>query len=224
YWAWKNTKHDYYGLCHYRRYFDFRGGKAPYILGDFPTVNCLTRLGYSDLDYVMADCDIVVPTPEDFGVTAYEHYKEGAEHFISDLDTVVSLIKKHTPEYAMACDLYLNGKDVITGNMAIFTDKYMDMYCNWLFMILQQFDMVCNKEGYGRESMRVNGYLAERMLGIFVAKLKQEGEARIAEFPKKFYLGYGTKLSQIKARIVYNMLPPNSNRRKLVRKIYKKSK
>ena len=23
YWAWKNTDADYYGFCHYRRYFDF---------------------------------------------------------------------------------------------------------------------------------------------------------------------------------------------------------
>ena len=23
YWAWKNADADYYGFCHYRRYFDF---------------------------------------------------------------------------------------------------------------------------------------------------------------------------------------------------------
>ena len=23
YWAWKNTDYDYYGFCHYRRYFSF---------------------------------------------------------------------------------------------------------------------------------------------------------------------------------------------------------
>ena len=28
YWAWKNVEADYYGLCHYRRYFSFSDSPA----------------------------------------------------------------------------------------------------------------------------------------------------------------------------------------------------
>ena len=29
YWAWKNVEADYYGFCHYRRFFSFNPDKLP---------------------------------------------------------------------------------------------------------------------------------------------------------------------------------------------------
>ena len=43
YWAWKNVEADYYGLCHYRRYFSFADEKLPVCEGNWAVFDILEK-------------------------------------------------------------------------------------------------------------------------------------------------------------------------------------
>ena len=69
YWAWKNLEADYYGLCHYRRYFCFDGVDRP--ANDHLQVETDSLSDFSFRDYqinneelireAIRECDIVTP-------------------------------------------------------------------------------------------------------------------------------------------------------------------
>ncbi len=224
YWMWKNVASDYYGLCHYRRYFDFRGGAVPYKLANMPTEKCLAKLGYSKVSDIMAGCDVVLPVPEDFGVKVYEHYVSAPYHHKKDIDLAIEIIYELYPDYKSAVAQYLDGDKCYTGNMAIFSGKQMDSYCTWLFSILTEFDKRCDKSGYSKQELRVNGYLAERLLGIYITYLAKDKSIVIKHYPKVHFLGFGSFKQKLATRVQYLILPPNSKRRVLVRRFVMKNK
>ncbi len=116
---------------------------------------------------------------------------------------------------------YFNGNKNYTGNMVVLNAKYMDMYCKWLFEILLKFDAISDKTAYTKQAMRVNGYLGERLLGVFITKLRKDNVAVIKEYPKVHFLGYTKAFKNILTRLQYFLLPPNSKRRIFVRKFFK---
>ena len=87
-------------------------------------------------------------------------------------------------------------------------------YCGWLFPILEEFDHQADTSGYSAQERRVDGYLAERLLGIYAYAHQT---LRMLELPKVHFVE-NTK-ERIEKRIINLFLPPGSVRRSQVKAI-----
>ena len=110
YWAYKNLKADYIGLCHYRRYLD---------------INNIDINKY----------DVILPKKRHYYIeTVYSHFKHA--HGSKPLDIVEEVIEEIYPEYAESYKKQMNKSSLHLYNMFIMKyDIFID-YCDFLFDIL----------------------------------------------------------------------------------------
>ena len=90
-------------------------------------------------------------------------------------------------------------------------------YCSWLFPILEEFDCRVDVSTYGPQERRVNGYLAERLLGVYVTKRKMEGNVRIGELPRVHFIPDAS--DRRKKQLEMALLPAGSRRRAWVKAV-----
>lgn len=238
YWAWKNCELDYYGLFHYRRYLILSKGmmndyriskcKTPYKIYKEPNIETLTRINdnHEEIQKLIEQYDIIMPISEDMHTSVYEHYTYAPNHRKQDIDIIVRIIKEEFPEYIEAMEKYLNGNEHYFGNIFICKKEILDNYCNWLFTILAKYDTQKNTKGYNEQELRVNGYLAERLLGIYYTWLKETNpQLRWAEVPRAHFEQLGnSRMTYYKKRLINVFLPPSSKIRMKVKKIKSKLK
>ena len=159
YWAWKNYRAlgnpDYIGLSHYRRLFN---------------------LNKVNLDFA----DIFVAEKWISDKNAYEQFITA--HGNEDLDKAIQIIKEEYPSYNLAMETYLNQHQLHMFNMFIMKKELFFHYAEWLFNILHKLDKKLDYTNRTHQSLRVLGYIAERLLGIFVFKQIEEG-LKIGEIP-----------------------------------------
>lgn len=218
YYAWKNVSSaDYYGFCHYRRFF--APGAAtprPYIVrGDTGDLTAL--LGSREqLERLISEYDIIAPRSEDMGLPVVEHYCTSAHHFSEDLQLFRDILNSNAPQLTRAANEYLSQNRQYFCNMFIMDREHFNEYCTILFPALAEFDRRKIRHGYFQAD-RTDGYLGELFTGIFITWAKECG-ADIFEVPR---LDTGCSM---KKRLGYTLLPPESKRRFLVKRIVKSFK
>lgn len=209
YWAWKNARADYYGFFHYRRYlYPDQGAKGPYRIEGTPTPALLDRLGYGQFPELIFQYDLILPKGEDMHLPVREHYAKAPFHHGKDLTLAESIIEEKYPEYKAAAEAYLSGSRCYFGNILVMRREVFFEYCGWLFSILEEFDRRADVSGYGPQERRVNGYLAERLLGIWA---RAHTELRILELPRVHFVE--DPMERYKKRAINFLLPPGSVRR-----------
>lgn len=225
YWAWKNENADYYGFFHYRRYFSFnRKIKRPYVITAKPDDYTLQYHGFdpNNMEEIINCYDVILPVPENMYVSAYNHYKDSKNHNIVDLKMVKDIIEENYQDFSSAADEYLNSTRLYFCNMFIMRKAIFNDYCNWLFNILTEFDKRKDFSGYNSKEMRVNGYLAERLLGIYCTWLKKNEVTKIGYLPRIHFEAFAGETDNFrKMKMIYNLLPPGTIRRSIVKKIFK---
>lgn len=168
YWLWKNSEpSDVYGLSHYRRFFAgtlaHPGGKRV--------------LGSADVAQAMAGVDIIVGRRRWYGVeTIRSHYANA--HHAKDLDLTREVIEQSYPDYLEAFDTVMSRRSLSLYNMALMRADVFEDYCTWLFTILDQVHARIDMTGYSDADKRVVGYLAERLLNVYVLKHSAEHVVR----------------------------------------------
>lgn len=217
YWAWKNVQADYYGFFHYRRYlYPDIHAKQPYQLAQSPSANLLNRLNYDSFAGLIRDYDLILPKSENMHVPVRDHYAAAPFHDAGDLRLLENLIRRDTPEYAAALHAYLSGTNCYFGNIFIMKRPVFRSYCAWIFSLLAEFDRYVQKGCVSPQAQRVDGYLAERLLGIYAAAFRAGGGGKLLELPRIHFERCPKKMW--KRRTLNLVLPPGTRRRALIKK------
>lgn len=170
YWIWKNCHADIVGLFHYRRYLNFKTSdtKSFHVPADFTEKYGLTP---ACIQNALADCDLIVPrASKPTEVSVYDYYRNA--HVVSDLDLVLDIIRDKYPDTYVAAEQALkNTSQMYLGNILIAKKEIFDLYAAWLFDILFAVEQKIQPEVLKRDAyqQRVYGFLAERMMGVFLA-------------------------------------------------------
>lgn len=206
YWLWKNYDEignpDIIGICHYRRYFIFKGSKYAYfehneVKNIFKTIN----FSYGKIEDIFARYDFVAPVPSK-RKSVYHNYK--VSHCIEDLDLALNIIKERHEEFVNAAEKYVHGKGAYLYNMFIFKKEDFFNYCEWIFDILSVYEKKTQHTG-GRF------FISERLTGIYFTYLQMNGK-RAAHLPVLFIKDKRPKFKQIKMICKQNLQDNNISR------------
>lgn len=163
YWAWKNLRCDYIGLCHYRRYF------AHSKHGSSLAAKKTAIFHKADYEKLLQSYDIILPKKRNYYIETVRSQYEHA-HNKQDLDEVEAIIAERYPEYSEAFTKVMSRTKLHILNMFVMKKDLFDEYCAWLFSIL--FDLekridICSYDGY---QARVYGFLGERLFNVWLEK------------------------------------------------------
>lgn len=205
YWIWKNVKADIVGLFHYRRFLNFTNAetKVHKLTSKFASKYGITK---SNIKNLLKDYDLIVSKKVKVCETSvYDHYNQ--VHFGSDMDLVLDIIKQKYPsDYEIAENELKTNSQMFIGNMLVANKQVFDVYAEWLFSILFEVEKQIQADVLQRDAyqQRVYGFLAERLMGVFIATHKN---LKVKQLPilfveenKKEYRKY--KFKQIKRKIL----------------------
>lgn len=205
YWAWKNLDADYYGMCHYRRYFCFDGIGRP--ANDHAQIEADSLSDYSFRDFHindaelvydrLASCDVVVPlywnvsnayTPDGIKMSVQEHMVAFGLYTDEDVELLRAIIEEKQPEYLESFDRYMSGGKYLGYNCFIMRRDIFQRFCEFEFDVLLEFDRRFDYSDITTTRKRICGYFGEVLYSVFVEKLVQDSAVRIAQAPLVFFL------------------------------------
>lgn len=203
YWAWKNIKADYYGLCHYRRYHNFSGtsylvekseANNGCILSDYMTEANIEKFGLTEnkIRAFLKDADVVVHKPlnlKEFGVkNNYEAMKNAPKyHNMRDVDLALQIIARKYPEMTEVAYEYMNSTDEWLYNCYIMKAEIFDAYNKWIFDILFELEKQIQDEHYTITQYRAPGLIGEHFFGVFLLYLRKTTSYKIKETELVFW-------------------------------------
>lgn len=222
YWVWKNTElsdGDYIGFFHYRRYLDFSKGKAlslPIVKRPLPYRISRFSVKKTYAEENIADCvegfDVIAPVWEYTGISVWQRYSQSPKQRREDLQLVYDILQEKYPQFISAADTYLSGKGEYYGNIFLMRWPLFQDYCAWLFNILGEFE---------RQVVfpipRTNGFLGERLFGIYFTWLQLQPNVCVGELPRLHFSGYDDAEHRFTCKQIINIFfPPGSQRRSLI--------
>ena len=178
YWIWKNSKADYVGLMHYRRFLNLAHDDLKFTDRDKFLYYGFTSQYITEL---MQNADVIIARPEalNVGNNLYNHYAK--HHFKQDLDTIIYYAKENDMKMGQALDYYLHHANKYNPrNIFIAKKDIIDAYCTWLFDILAKADSKLNTNHLAHDirykwsprnwdyQKRSPGFIAERLFSFWM--------------------------------------------------------
>ena len=157
YWAWKNLQADYLGLVHYRRYFKGETG--------YDEWSSIATKYY--IESKLRKAPVLLPSKRNYFIeSTYAQYVHA--HNQQDLDKTFEIIKEFYAEYIPGWEKVMNSTSGHRFNMFIMRRDILDSYLTWLFDILFKLESVLNISQYSENDKRVFGFVAERLLDVWL--------------------------------------------------------
>lgn len=186
YWIYKNKSNDIIGTCHYRRFFSLKASnllsfKIKTVLFNLTRIN-LGRIGRiyttnksywgkyiltsNEAKLLLKTYDIILPMRKKLRQTLKEQYAK--YHDVRDLKLLYEIIDEKTPEYIDSFESTLRQKKLYTNNMLIMRRELLVELCDWLFMILFEFEKRVDLNNYKEYQERIFGFLSERLITVWI--------------------------------------------------------
>ncbi len=188
YWAWKNVDAEYYGFCHYRRYFNFSSNRYEEnewgeIMEPFIGADSQKKYGLDDetIAKALAGYDLITTEVKDLrgfpgeANTPLEQYEAAPKLNSDDLFHVFAILEDMHPEYSEDIKNFANGNRSCFCNMFIMKKDLFFAYCEWLFPVLDRFVSEWDHSLCSKECLRTPGHLAERLLNIYLMHGERTG-------------------------------------------------
>lgn len=187
YWAWKNAEADYYGFCHYRRYFDFtdvehRQNDYGEIIDTYIDDRTVAEYGLDDDSIARAveGWDVITSPRNDVrrigGFGSLKEHWDADDHLrLRDLRHMYDILCARHPDYRQDADAVLNGREAAFCNMFIMRRDIFFAYNEWLFPLLKEFADTTDHSAADVQTLRTVGHLSERMLNIFLVHRQRTG-------------------------------------------------
>ncbi|PJM74070.1 glycosyltransferase [Bifidobacterium primatium] len=186
YWAWKNIDAEYYGFCHYRRYFDFSDieheeNDYGEIIDDYIDDAAIKeyKLDDSSITKTVRGYDIITTGIKDLREVIDGHgtpkklYAAAPYLKFKDLRHVYDILCVMHPDYKQDADAFLDGNFSCFCNMYIMRKEQFFAYCEWMFPLLEKFEKTTDMSLYSKEALRTPGHLSERLFNIWLMHQKR---------------------------------------------------
>lgn len=174
YWAWKNTKQDIIGFCHYRRWM----------------VKNLKweKLSKKDILTDLKEYDIILPNRLYFSKSLWEFHKSiNLKHpdydvLYEDYVKVYKVLEEFFPDYAKYFKKVMQGNYIWTNNMFISKREWAEEYFQWLFEVCDKLMDEIDLTNYESRDTRVFGFIGERLFTTYIIK----NNPKFKEYPVLF--------------------------------------
>jgi lipopolysaccharide biosynthesis glycosyltransferase len=199
YWAWQNaTDLDYIGLLHYRRFLNFRQTQLEldeWGTANYPSfsIDFTSRFGLNDscISATLKDIDVLLPRRWNVGNAGFrnlqEHYARAPHHHEADLHRCLALITQTCPEYLQSWHGVMQSDSGWFNNMVVMRAELFRQYCAWVFPLLERLETQIPLRNYGTQERRVLGYLAERLLNVWLKQyMGTHPETKVKELDRVF--------------------------------------
>ena len=172
YWAWKNIKKlypdlEYIGLNHYRRFFAFEKSFFDIYACPEPMKASDYCLDKTKLSSALQHSRACVAKPKVYKYSLATDYC--VHHVSDDYRKLKNIVYELYPSYEDSFKEVMEQNNKLSHyNMFILRWDDFDAYCTWLFSILTEVEKVVDVSSYTDVQKRVFGYMAERLLNVWL--------------------------------------------------------
>lgn len=225
YWAWKNIKADYYGLCHYRRYLSFadrlnKVNENGQVVEKSFSESIIDKHHLNDkslIEKYIGEYDVIVgkhfdvskkATVKGFSKNVKQHWEYWEDVLIekNTLKLLRNCIKLKHPEYLEYFDKYMKSKDYFGYNCFVMKKQYFYEMCEFQFDTLRTLETKLKTSQYSERMNRTCGFMGEILYATYITYLKERKEVTFKELQIAFF-DYTKKQPLLFPKFTQNNIP-----------------